>query len=96
MEIGNKVLIRDHMAGVFFGTLAEFDLKAGTWMLKGARKIHYWVRAGAVEGVAVRGIDQKQSRVTARVDVAGRSMVQICLMSEEQYAALDACPEWRP
>jgi hypothetical protein len=90
------VLIRDNMAGVFFGELADMDLAAGTWTLKLGRKIHYWRRAGAVEGVAVRGIDPLGSRVTAACRVSGRAMVQVVYLTAEQHAALDAVPEWRP
>lgn len=91
------VLIRDNMAGVFFGELDTMDLAAGTWRLVSGRKIWHWRRAGAVEGVAVRGIDTEESNVTARAaGIVGRSLVQACDLTAEQYAALDSCPEWRP
>ena len=92
-----KMLIRDHMAGVFFGELDTMDLATKTWTMRDARKIHYWRRAAAVEGVAVRGICPKDSRVTAKVGkVGGAWLVQFVEMTDEQFAALDAVPEWRP
>ncbi len=92
------VLIRDNMAGVFFGELDSLDLAAGTWTLSTARKIWSWSRAGAVEGVAVRGIDPIKSRVTARTSgpVSGRSLVQVVYLTDAEHAALDSVPEWRP
>lgn len=93
------VLIRDNLAGVIVGQLVSYDLAAGTWTLApGARKIHYWRRAGAVEGIAVRGIDPNESRMTApvsRVSV-GRAMIQILGLTRSEYDSLMVTPEWRP
>ena len=90
-------LIRDNMAGVLFGELESYDLAAGTWTFKYARKIWAWERAAAVEGIAVRGIDPEASKVTARTGMqCGRALVQLVALTEAQFAVLDACPEWRP
>lgn len=95
--IGKVVIVRDNMAGVFVGTLAAVNLVAGTAVLNDARKIHYWRRAAATEGIAVRGIDTAQSRVTPAVPVVGvRSVVQIHPCDPDVGVALLAAPEWRP
>lgn len=92
-----KALIRDNMAGVLFGDLVSIDLAAKTWTLKNARKIHYWSRAAAVEGVVVRGIDPVASKVTAAVtETAGAALVQVVYMTPDEYASLNSVPEWRP
>jgi hypothetical protein len=95
--IGTSVLIRDSSAGVMFGTLESVDGKS--WRLAaGARKIHFWRRAGAVEGVAVRGIDPQASRVTAASSrpVVGFDAVQVIGLTEAEFATLNSVPEWRP
>lgn len=96
-EYLNKlVLIRDHMAGILVGTLVGGDLVSGTWTLKNARKVHYWTRAAAAEGLAVTGDMGSGGRITPMVPlVSGRSLVQII----EDYGGCQKileAPVWTP
>lgn len=93
---GKFVLIRDNMAGVFYGTCESIDLALGTWTLTDARKVHYWTGAGAVEGVVARG-PKTGSRITAKVSrVAGRTLVQVIECQPAEQAMLEGQPEWQP
>jgi len=95
--VGKFVLVRDHMAGVLFGRLEELDLGQKTWVLTNARKIHFWSKAAAVEGVVVRGPDPAKSRVTPAVtQVAGAALVQVIVCTSAEEKVLSALPEWKP
>jgi hypothetical protein len=92
--IGQVVVLRDNAAGVFVGTLAEFDQAAKTCRLTDARKIHYWVGAGAVEGLATHGC-KDGSRITAKVaQVATCDVVQIVSTTPVGAKCLMDWPEW--
>jgi len=94
--VSKFVLVRDSMAGVFYGVCESLDLTAGTWTLQDARKVHYWTGAGAVEGVVARG-PKSGSRITAKVTrVAGRTLVQIIECTPAERAVLEGLPEWQP
>ena len=95
--IGKIVVVRDHMAGVFVGTLVAFDQNAKTCTLADARHIHYWRKAAAVEGLAARGC-HPESRITPAVPlVATCNVVQVVLVPEgEAQHFLLSAPEWRP
>ncbi len=93
--VGKKVLIRDHKGGVFMTTLEA--VKGSEWMGGESRKIHYWDKAGAVEGIAETGIDLKNSRITVKTNQSnGKSLVQICLVSDDIYTKIMEASVWNP
>lgn len=93
--IGKIVIVRDHMAGVFIGTLAEVDLTAGTWTLKDARKIHYWAKAAAVAGLATTGDNGSGGRVCPLQAMAcGRALVEVVPVTGGE--TLLSAPVWAP
>ena len=93
--VGKKVLIRDHMAGVFVTTLTK--IKRKEWVGAESRKIHYWSKAGAVEGISKTGIDLNASRVTVATEMScGKELVQLCLLSDDQYNELMGAKVWNP
>lgn len=93
--IGQRVLIRDHMAGVFIGTL---DMAAGkSWRLRDCRKIHYWTKAAATEGLAVVGDTGSGGRVCPMLAwEEGHDMVQMQPVTEASYRRLVEAPVWTP
>ena len=93
--IGEFVLIRDNMAGVLFGKLMQQDGKM--WVLQNARKIHYWAKAAAVEGIVATGVVGDGSRITPSVElVQGFDAVQIIRLPIQEYNLLNAYPVWTP
>ena len=89
------VLIRDNMAGVFVGTLIAHSGKS--WALASSRKIHYWTKAAAVEGIASFGPGPGSRVCPLRVPpVGGEELVQIIDLTAEEAAALMALPVWTP
>ena len=89
------VLIRDNMAGVFVGLLTAHASKS--WTLSGSRKIHYWTKAAAVEGIASFGPGPGSRVCPLRVPrVGGEDLVQILDLTPEEHATLMALPVWTP
>ena len=95
--IGKAVVVRDHMAGVIFGVLEEFDPVAKTARLSGSRKIHCWTGAAAVDGISVHGISYDGSRVCPIVESRWCcSVVEVLGCEHEAAKNLRAAPVWRP
>lgn len=90
--VGRRVVVRDHMAGVYCGTLAWVD--GAAWALTEARQAHYWTGAAATPGLAVRG--PTGGRIGPACDIAGESLVSIMPCTDAAAAAWDAQQEWRP
>jgi len=95
--IGQKVLIRDHRAGVHVGVLHSFDAAMKTAELHGARKIWYWVGAASCHGIAARGLDTVQSMIGPTVSaVISCDVVEIVAMTDQAFACVIEAPEWTP
>jgi len=93
--IGKKVLIRDDKAGVFITTLTK--IRSKEWVGSESRKIYYWEKAGAVEGIAQTGIDLENSLLTVKTPMAaGKNLVQICIVEDEIFDELMGADVWNP
>lgn len=93
--IGKHVLIRDNNAGLFVTTLKE--VRGPEWVGAKSRKIHFWSKAGAVEGIAETGINLDESRITVETEMScGKCLVQACLVKEDVYKKLMGAEAWNP
>ena len=93
--VGQKVIIRDHSAGVFITTLEAVDGRE--WVGGESRKIHYWDKAGAVEGIAETSIDLDRSRITVETaSSCGTQLTQICPVSDCIYNQIMRAKVWNP
>ena len=89
------VIIRDNMAGVFVGTLVRHEGKS--WTLTSSRKVHYWTKAAAVEGIASFGPGPGSRVCPIRVPpVSGEDLVQILDITGTEHDALMGLPVWTP
>ena len=52
---GKKVIVRSHGAGVFFGTLEDYDAKNGVVELSNTRRLWYWSGAASLSQLATDG-----------------------------------------
>ena len=94
--IGKRVIVRDHMAGTYFATLAAFDPAAKTATLVDARKLHQWFAAGP-DGLAAKGTRYDRSRVCPSVQtVEVCNVVQVLACAEAAVANLSTAPVWEP
>jgi len=94
--IGRKVLIRDHRAGVYCGTLTEIDVHAGTATLSDARQIWYWRGAAACTGIAARGIVEGSKVCPSVESVTCLDVVQAMPMTDEAWECVRDYAEWTP
>ena len=95
--LGQKVLIRDHRAGVHVGVLHSFDAATKTAELRSARKIWYWVGAASCHGIAARGLDAAQSKIAPMVAaVISCDVVEIVTMTAQAWDCVILAPEWTP
>lgn len=92
------VVVRDNMAGVFVGRLARYDGATRTARLVDARKVHWWSRAAAVEGLATSPAGPGEgSRITPVVPwVEVCAVVQVVGCTPEGARALMEAPVWAP
>lgn len=79
---GKKVLIRADRAGVFFGTLAEYDKTNGVVELHKCRRIWYWSGAASLSQMANDGVKNpsacKFTQVVKNMQIAGVIEVLPC------------------
>lgn len=97
IPIGTKVVLRDHMAGVYMGELVSLDPVSGVTVLKNARQSHYWTGAAATPGLAVRGPKHDGSRIGPTVEtIVGRSLVSVMPCTPEAVLQWTSAPVWTP
>lgn len=95
--IGKKVIIRCDRAGVFYGTLSEFDDKEKIAKITKCRRIWYWDGAASLSQLAKEGVTKKESsKFTVVVDeiyVCG--VIEIIPCTEEAIINIESVPTWR-
>ena len=93
---GDHVVIRDHMAGVYVGTLKSYDPVTKVATLLNARKCWRWAGAAAVNGIAVKGIKYEGSKIAPAVPQVTMSTVVECIMcTDVGYRSVMEAPEWK-
>lgn len=55
-NINKKCIIRTNRAGVFFGTLADYDTVTRTAELHNTRRLWYWSGSASLSQLAVEGV----------------------------------------
>lgn len=85
---GKKVIVRSHGAGVFFGTLADYDAKNGVVELTNTRRLWYWSGAASLSQLATEGVkDPSKCRFTVVVQQMQIAQVLEVIPCTEQAAA---------
>ena len=74
--IGKKVIVRCNRAGVFFGTLAEFDSMSREASLNVCRRIWYWEGAASLSQLATDGT-KMQGNCKFTVAVPEQSVMEV-------------------
>ncbi len=93
--IGKKVIVRCNNAGVFFGTLKEYDNASREAVLGDVRRIHYWQGAASLSQVATEGVG-KGSRITMVVqEMAVMEVIEIIPCSSSAIDNLDNFKVWK-
>lgn len=92
--IGEYVIVRSHLAGVFFGTLTA---KNGQELeLKNVRKFYYFSGANTVEDLAVKGaLNPNNCKCTLEVEeLVISEYVQIIPCTKEAIVQNKSIPVW--
>ena len=93
--IGKQVIVRADRAGVFFGTLKEFDYGNNNVIMTNCRKIYNWEKAYAVEQIANDGVGTN-SKLTVIVEELGiMNAVQILPCTEKAIKNLSEISVWK-
>lgn len=93
--IGKKVIVRCNRAGVFFGTLKEYDNTTREAVLGDVRRVHYWEGAASLSQVAMEGV-RDSSRLTMVVpEMAVMEVIEIIPCSDKAVESLENVKVWK-
>lgn len=95
--INKKVIIRTNRAGVFFGTLSEFDAVNRIAEIKGCRRLWYWSGAASLSQLANEGVknssDCKFTVIVPQMQVM--EVIEIIPCSEEAISNIEDVQVWK-
>lgn len=93
--IGKKVIVRCNRAGVFFGTLKEYDNASREAVLGDVRRVHYWTGAASLSQMAMDGVDIN-SRLTMVVpEMVVMEVIEIIPCSDKAIKNLESQKIWK-
>ena len=93
--IGKTVIVRCNNAGVFFGTLKEYDNASREAVLGDVRRIHYWQGAASLSQVAMDGVGIN-SRLTMVVpEMVVMEVIEITPCSDKAIENLEGQKIWK-
>lgn len=95
--INKKVIIRCNQAGVFFGTLLEFDEKNRIATIGNCRRIWYWEGAASLSQMAIDGVKKpKECKFTLAVDsMQVMEVIEILPCSEKAIKSIEGVAIWK-
>ena len=95
--IGKKVLVRCNRAGVFFGTLAEFDSISREATLSNVRRIWYWDGAASLSQLATDGTNAPRScKFTVIVpEMSVMEVIEILPCSDKAIKSIEEVSVWQ-
>ena len=95
--IGKKVIVRCNRAGVFFGTLSEYDSNTREARLENVRRIHYWDGAASLTQMAAEGVKKpKNCRFTQAIpDMTVMEVIELIPCSEASILNMEGVPVWK-
>lgn len=93
--IGKKVIVRCNRAGVFFGTLKEYDSTTREAVLGDVRRVHYWEGAASLSQMAMEGVGVG-SRLTMVVpEMAVMEVIEIIPCTDKAVECLENFEVWK-
>lgn len=94
IKSGQKVLVRCDRAGVFFGTLADYD--NGTAEIRGCCRIWYWNGAASLSELAVTGPKRSGNKFSVTVDsIVVAQVIEVIPCTDEAVKKIEAVEVWR-
>lgn len=95
--INKKVVIRTNRAGVFFGTLAEYDEQTRTAEIHNCRRLWYWDGAASLSQLAMEGVtNPKDCKFTVIVpSIQVMEVIEIIPATEEAINSIESVEVWK-
>ena len=92
-----KVIVRCYRAGVFFGTLKEFDHSTREATLTDCRNIWYWSGAASIHQLAIDGVTNPvESKFTVVVpEIAVMEVIEIIPCTNKAIKCIEEVPVWK-
>ena len=95
--INKKVIIRTNRAGVFYGTLAEYDDQTRTAEIHDCRRLWYWDGACSLSQLAVDGTKNPAScQFTLYVpSMQVMEVIEIIPCTDEAIESIESVAVWK-
>ena len=95
--INEKVIIRTNRAGVFYGTLAEYDDQTRKAEIHNCRRLWYWDGACSLSQLAVDGTSKPSScQFTLRVpSMQVMEVIEILPCTDKAVNSIENVAEWK-
>ena len=95
--IGKKIIIRANRAGVFYGTLSEYDAVTRTAEIKDCRRLWYWSGAASLSQLANEGVKNKsECKFTVVVPVMQvMEIIEIIPCTEKAIKNIESVWVWK-
>lgn len=95
--INKKVIVRTNRAGVFFGTLAEYDATNRTAELRNTRRLWYWDGAASLSQLAVEGVKKPDNcKFTITVpQMQVMEVIEIIPCTESAINNIESIASWK-
>ena len=95
--IGKKCVIRTNRAGIFYATLAEYDVQTRTATLKDCRRLWFWSGAASLSQLATEGVknpfDCKFTIIVPEMQVM--EVIEIIPCTEAAIKNIEAVNVWK-
>lgn len=96
-NINKKCIIRTNRAGVFFGTLADYDTVTRTAELHNTRRLWFWSGAASLSQLAVEGVKNplncKFTIVVPKIQVM--EVIEIIPCTDEAIKNIESVATWK-
>lgn len=95
--IGKKVIVRCNRAGVFFGTLKEYDNNNREATITDCRRIWYWDGAASLSQLAVDGTSApRECKFTVVVpEMAVMDVIEIIPCTDKAVKSIEEVAVWK-
>lgn len=95
--INQKCIIRTECAGVFYGTITEFDPVTREATIKDCRRIWYWDGAASLSQLAAEGVKKpKNCKFTIAVkEMCVMEVIEVIPCTEDAVKNIESVPEWK-
>ena len=95
--LNEKVLIRTNRAGVFFGTLSNYDDATRTAEITNTRRIYYWDGAASLSQMATEGVTNPEAcKFTVTVpQMMVMEVIEIIPCSDKAIISIESVKIWK-